>query len=83
MKAVTAMARVGGFAKVETWVWNSFGTYRMSVRAWGYSWERETDAATRFFAEDLFTSHPTIFINEADPILEDFQTKGVVPSPDL
>jgi hypothetical protein len=74
------MARVGGFANVGTWVWNSVGTYRMNVRTWNRDHNGGTDTAARFFAQDLLTSHPTVFIDEVDPILQYFQTEGIIPS---
>ena len=35
--------------------------------------------AASFFTENLFSSDPTILVDEIDPILEDFEAGGAMP----
>jgi hypothetical protein len=70
MKAVTAIVRVGGLAKVGTCVWNSEGTYipAMKIRIMNIK-RNGIDFASSFLAKNLFPGNPTIVINEIYPVL--------------
>jgi len=74
MKAVTAMANVGGFAKLGTCVWNSCGTLYIIVCCQHWDVERLVAyLASRFRTKYLLTSNPAIFIDEINPMLENFE----------
>jgi hypothetical protein len=63
-----------------------FGTLLVpeeAIRAWNRDHDKSTNTTARFFSQYLFPSHPTVFVDEVDPILEDFQTEGVIPSSDV